>query len=77
MNLLQELSLANCPLGSLHCAFNASVDGNPVGDGDSESGEYVVSTLVVVTSGSSPGVSELGFPGLAGWSVDTSEGDAG
>jgi len=68
MNLLQELSLGNCPRGSLHCAFNASVDGDgdddeggcPVVPGNnSESGAYVVPGTDVVAG--SPGDSELGL----------------
>jgi len=64
MNLLQELSLGNCPRGSLHCAFSASVDGGgPVAAGGSASGAYVVcGAYVVAGSAGSPGDSdELGL----------------
>lgn len=78
MNLLQELSLGNCPRGSLHCAFNASVEGDgdgggPVAPGASESGAYVVpGTDVVPGSAGSPGDSELGLYR----SVDAASGTA-
>lgn len=48
------------------------MDGDGDG-GDGASGAYVASTAPVVTSGSVPGVSELGLSGYtAGWSVDDS-----